>query len=164
MEYIKVRLSDENGLNGETAWAYATRIDERSFIPSDLRLILDNNTAYFPVGTEIILQKDGYNVDMVATRELYEAREIIKKYHSPWYREDDKTAKVVRNMLRKGLLKEFVGKKVKTKNGIVVFKSVESDDNRTWLLGRNTTTNECKQYSDIEWIQSSLIEEGEEVL
>lgn len=78
MEYIKVRLSDENGLNGETAWAYATRVSEHNFVSSNLRLNLDNDTAYFPVGTEIILQKDGYNVDMVATKELYEAKEIIK--------------------------------------------------------------------------------------
>mgnify|MGYP000895034046 CR=1 FL=1 len=47
----------------------------------NLRLILDNNTSYFSAGTELILEKDGYTVDMKATQELANAKALIAQYH-----------------------------------------------------------------------------------
>ena len=46
--FKKVRLTDENGLNGETAWAYGRRDDRTNLYPYNLYLILNNDTAYFP--------------------------------------------------------------------------------------------------------------------
>ena len=79
--YTKVRLTDSKGLNGETAWAYGMRKNQYNYASYNLRLILDNNTSYFSAGTELILEKDGYTVDMKATQELANAKALIAQYH-----------------------------------------------------------------------------------
>lgn len=76
-KYAKVRLSDKNGENGETCWAYAERTNKNDFTASNLRLILDSNSDYFEVGTELILKDDGFNVDMEATQELLEVKKLL---------------------------------------------------------------------------------------
>ena len=153
--YKKVRLADENNLNGETAWAYGVRINKFNYEPNNLRLILDNNTEYFPVGTELILAEDEYTVDMLATRELFEAKKIIDKYHS-WTRVADATSKVTRKLIREKNLSHFIGRTIETKQGDVTFESLGSDQHDIWLVGLNSETGEKKHYSDAEWIAQKL--------
>ena len=79
--YTKVRLTDSKGLNGETAWAYGMRKNQYNYAAYNLRLILDNNTSYFSAGTELILEKDGYTVDMKATCQCKSAYCSISRFN-----------------------------------------------------------------------------------
>lgn len=44
-KYTKVRLTDEDGLNAETAWAFGHCESKTMRTPDNLYLILDNNTT-----------------------------------------------------------------------------------------------------------------------
>lgn len=153
--YKKVRLTDENGLNGETAWAYGRRETKHNYEPYNLSLILDNETAYFSVGTELILKEDQYNVDMEKTKELADAKAIIKRYHG-WTREKDATSKVARQLIRKHNLSFFLGKTLETAQGAVKFVRLENDEHDSWLVGKNLHTEDEKRYSDVAWISAKL--------
>ena len=153
--FKKVRLTDENGLNGETAWAYGRRDDRSNLYPYNLYLILNNDTAYFPNGTELILQEDGYNVDMVETKRLAEAKALIERYHS-CEREKDVTSTVAHELIRDRNLAYFLNEEIEIAQGKVKFLRLEHDDHDRWLVGKNLETGEEKRYSDYKWIANKM--------
>lgn len=159
--FIKVRLTDEEGLNSETAWAYAKRESGHNYTPCNLYLILDNNTEYFGAGTELILQEDGYNVDMEATRELAKARAIIDKYHG-WTAEDTMTAKVAKMCLKRQAYSQFVGETIEVKSGKYLLESIYQDsDLSVGLNGVHIEDGSVKRFNDINFLNKKIAESGE---
>lgn len=159
--FIKVRLADKEGLNGERAWAYAIRKNVHDYTPSNLYLILDNNTEYFGAGTELILQEDGYNVDMEATRELAKARAIIDKYHG-WTAEDTMTAKVAKMCLKRQAYSQFVGETIEVKSGKYLLESIYQDDDLgVGLNGVHLEDGTTKRFNDIEFLKKKIAESEE---
>ena len=150
--YTKVRLIDSEGLNGETAWAYGMRKTQYNYEAYNLRLILDNNTSYFSAGTELILESDGYTVNMKATKELANAKALIAKYHDAMEAVETPTSKLSAKLVKKGNLSKFVGQKILVSAGEIEFVSLQEDDHSVWLEGRNLLTGEIKKYSDFTWI------------
>lgn len=127
--YIKVRLSDENGLNGERAWAYARKVEGINFLQAyygllnqdglNYQLILDNNTAYFSRETELILSEDGYNVDMEATRQLQLAKAMIQEIKSISRSKKAKvTYKESKKLLKLEALQPYTRTAIRTNQGI----------------------------------------------
>lgn len=156
-KYTKVRLTDEDGLNAETAWAFGHCESKTMRTPDNLYLILDNNTEYFPAGTELILSDDGYNVDMEATRALYMAHRIIEKYHGITRRDYwDATTRTAKRLIDKFNLTPFIGKKIEVSSGEVVFTELKETKHGLFLVGKNQTTGEEKLYNDLEWLARKL--------
>lgn len=150
--YTKVRLTDSKGLNGETAWAYGMRKNQYNYDSYNLRLILDNNTSYFSAGTELILEKDGYTVDMKATQELANAKALIAQYHDSMKAIETPTSKLSAKLVKKGNLSKFIGKKILVSAGEIEFISLQENDHSVWLEGKNLLTGEIKKYSDFVWL------------